>query len=170
MQVAVAKSQKRAPATKAGLIDQTQLGTSLRDYFSQPDAAEVVLLNVQVHCTGDMVAAQQAVTQVLLKYRRATDSIARVNSMRFLIACVGIGRSSAFELAELLRLRLNRDISSGGTGQQLFAINDVSIGISGSFSDYQQAGSASVQSQRALEAANAIGGISLAYRPGLEST
>jgi GGDEF domain-containing protein len=149
---------------KSGLIDQVELGAALRHYFSQPEPTEAVLLNVQVHCTGDIVAAQQAIAQVLLKYSRPSDAIARVNPSRFLIACAGIGRSSAFELSELLRLRINSEISSGGTGQQHFTIQHVSIGISGTFSNYQSAGAASMQSQRALEEANAIGDISLAYR------
>lgn len=152
-----------------GLIDQIELGAALQRYFSHAEPTEVVLLNVEVQCTGDVYEAHESVAQVLLKYCRPTDSVARITASRFMIACAGIGRSSAFELAELLRLRINRDASSGGTGRRKFVIRDVSIGISGSFSNYQRAGIASHQSQRALEQANAIGGISLAYRCALES-
>lgn len=166
MQATVAKPASAKAPAKSGLIDQVELGAALRHYFSQPDPTEVVLLNVQVHCIGDEVLAQQAVAQVLLKYCRPSDAIARVNPTRFLIACAGIGRSSAFELSELLRLRIASDVASGGTGQQHFSIQEVSVGISGSFTNYQRAGTASQQSQHALEEAKAIGGISLAYRPG----
>ncbi len=161
-------SSANKPA-QPGLIDQLELGAALQRYFADAEQTEVVLLNVEVHCSGNVHAAQAAVAQVLLKYCRPTDSVARISASRFMIACAGIGRSSAFELAELLRLRINSDAASGGTGQQAYAIHDVGIGISGSFSNYQRAGIASHQSQRALEQANAIGGISLAYRNALET-
>jgi|GEM_PF-4199220 len=70
MQATVAKPASAKAPAKSGLIDQVELGAALRHYFSQPDPTEVVLLNVQVHCIGDEVLAQQAVAQVLLKYCR----------------------------------------------------------------------------------------------------